>query len=54
MSGDAKFRKHYKYTNLDADELRKRREDITISLRKQKRDEQVILKLMLNIHLFIV
>jgi hypothetical protein len=35
------FRRNYKYNHLDADELRKRREDNTIMLRKQKRDEQV-------------
>ncbi len=35
------FRRQYKYSHLDADELRKRREDNTIMLRKQKRDEQV-------------
>lgn len=35
------FRRQYKNTHLDADELRKRREDTTIMLRKQKRDEQV-------------
>ena len=37
------FRRNYKYNHLDADELRKRREDNTIMLRKQKRDEQVCL-----------
>jgi hypothetical protein len=33
--------KHYKHRGLDSEELRKRREDRTITLRKQKRDEQV-------------
>ena len=37
------FRRNYKYNHLDADELRKRREDNTIMLRKQKRDDQVCL-----------
>jgi len=40
--GESKlFRRQYKYNHLDADELRKRREDNSIMLRKQKRDEQV-------------
>lgn len=40
--GESKqFRRQYKYSHLDADELRKRREDNSIMLRKQKRDEQV-------------
>jgi len=35
--GESKqFRRNYKYTHLDADELRKRREDNSIMLRKQK------------------
>lgn len=38
------FRRQYKYSHLDADELRKRREDNTIMLRKQKRDEQLLKK----------
>jgi hypothetical protein len=38
------FRRQYKYNHLDADELRKRREDTTIMLRKQKRDEQLLKK----------
>jgi hypothetical protein len=49
-------KKHYKYTSLDADELRKRREDQSIFLRKQKRDEQVRFIrqiILLKIHLFI-
>lgn len=33
--------RRYKYNHLDADELRKRREDNSIMLRKQKRDEQL-------------
>jgi hypothetical protein len=41
MSENKSRKKHYKYTSLDADELRKRREDQSIFLRKQKRDEQV-------------
>jgi hypothetical protein len=40
-SSNKQFRRNYKYSHLDADELRKRREDNTIMLRKQKRDEQV-------------
>ena len=48
--GESKqFRRQYKYNHLDADELRKRREDNSIMLRKQKRDEQV----KLNIYFFI-
>ena len=43
--GESKqFRRNYKYTHLDADELRKRREDNSIMLRKQKRDEQMLKK----------
>jgi hypothetical protein len=38
---DNKHRRVYKYNNLDAEELRKRREDTSIMLRKQKREEQV-------------
>jgi hypothetical protein len=41
QSESKQFRRNYKYNHLDADELRKRREDNTIMLRKQKRDEQV-------------
>ena len=41
MSENKHFRRIYKYSHLDADELRKRREDTSIMLRKQKRDEQV-------------
>jgi hypothetical protein len=40
MSSDAR-KKNYKHAGLDSEELRKRREDLTISLRKQKREEQV-------------
>ena len=40
-NSNKQFRRNYKYNHLDADELRKRREDNTIMLRKQKRDEQV-------------
>jgi hypothetical protein len=40
MSNDAR-QKDYKHRGLGPEELRKRREDLTISLRKQKRDEQV-------------
>ena len=43
--GESKqFRRQYKYNHLDADELRKRREDNSIMLRKQKRDEQLLKK----------
>ena len=43
--GESKqFRRNYKYNHLDADELRKRREDNSIMLRKQKRDEQLLKK----------
>ena len=38
---ESKHRRNYKYTNLDSEELRKRREDVSILLRKQKREEQV-------------
>lgn len=38
---DKQMRRQYKNTHLDADELRKRREETSIILRKQKRDEQV-------------
>jgi hypothetical protein len=41
---DSKHRRNYKYNNLDSEELRKRREDNSIMLRKQKREEQVINK----------
>lgn len=41
MSDNKQFRRHYKYNNLDAEELRKRREDTSIMLRKQKREDQV-------------
>lgn len=44
MSENKQFRRHYKYSNLDAEELRKRREDVSIMLRKQKRDEQLLKK----------
>ena len=40
MSNDAR-QKNYKHRGLDSEELRKRREDLTITLRKQKREEQV-------------
>ena len=42
--GDSKQFRRYKYNHLDADELRKRREDTSIMLRKQKRDEQLLKK----------
>ncbi len=44
MSENKQFRRNYKYSHLDADELRKRREDNSIMLRKQKRDEQLLKK----------
>ena len=40
MSTDAR-QKNYKHRGLDSEELRKRREDLNINLRKQKREEQV-------------
>jgi hypothetical protein len=40
MSSDSR-KKNYKHTGLDSEELRKRREDLNITLRKQKREEQV-------------
>lgn len=40
MSNDAR-KKNYKNAGLDSDEIRKRREDLNITLRKQKREEQV-------------
>jgi hypothetical protein len=40
MSNDSR-QKNYKHRGLDSEELRKRREDLTITLRKQKREEQV-------------
>jgi hypothetical protein len=40
MSSDSR-KKNYKNTGLDSEELRKRREDLNITLRKQKREEQV-------------
>lgn len=40
MSSDAR-QKNYKHRGLDSEELRKRREDLNITLRKQKREEQV-------------
>lgn len=40
MASDAR-KKNYKNTGLDTEELRKRREDLNIALRKTKRDEQV-------------
>jgi len=40
MSNDAR-QKNYKHRGLDSEELRKRREDLNITLRKQKREEQV-------------
>jgi len=39
MSSDSR-KKNYKHTGLDSEELRKRREDLNITLRKQKREEQ--------------
>ncbi|CAF0879844.1 unnamed protein product [Adineta steineri] len=39
MSSDSR-KKNYKNTGLDSEELRKRREDLNITLRKQKREEQ--------------
>lgn len=47
MSNDAR-QKNYKHRGLDSEELRKRREDLNITLRKQKREEQVG-----NFHLFL-
>ena len=44
MSDNNKHRRVYKYNNLDAEELRKRREDTSIMLRKQKREEQLLKK----------
>jgi hypothetical protein len=46
MSEGSKMRRtnQYKYNHLDAEELRKRREDNSITLRKQKRDEQLLKK----------
>lgn len=44
MSQEQKQFRRYKYNHLDADELRKRREDNSIMLRKQKRDEQLLKK----------
>ena len=41
---DKQIRRQYKNTHLDADELRKRREETSIILRKQKRDEQFLKK----------
>lgn len=49
MSENKSRKKHYKYTSLDADELRKRREDQSIFLRKQKRDEQLLKKRNVNL-----
>lgn len=40
MASDSR-KKTYKHTGLDSEELRKRREDLNITLRKQKREEQV-------------
>jgi hypothetical protein len=40
MSNDAR-QKNYKHRGLDSEELRKRREDLNITLRKQQREEQV-------------
>ena len=40
MSNDAR-QKNYKHRGLDSEELRKRREDLNVTLRKQKREEQV-------------
>lgn len=40
MSNDAR-QKNYKHRGLDSEELRKRREDLNITLRKQKREEQL-------------
>lgn len=40
MASDSR-KKNYKHTGLDSEELRKRREDLNITLRKQKREEQV-------------
>lgn len=40
MSNDAR-QKNYKHRGLDSEELRKRREDLNINLRKQKREEQL-------------
>lgn len=51
MSENKQFRRQYKYSHLDAEELRKRREDNSIMLRKQKRDEQVIYMLQIIIRL---
>ena len=41
MSENKSRKKHYKNTSLNPDELRKRREDNSIFLRKQKRSDQV-------------
>jgi hypothetical protein len=40
MSSNSR-QKNYKHQGLDSEELRKRREDLNISLRKIKREEQV-------------
>jgi len=40
MSNDSR-QKIYKHRGLDSEELRKRREDLNVTLRKQKREEQV-------------
>lgn len=50
MSNDAR-QKNYKHRGLDSEELRKRREDLNITLRKQKREEQVRLVAFLAFYL---
>ena len=40
MSSESR-QKNYKHRALDSEELRKRREDLNITLRKQKREDQV-------------
>lgn len=41
MSGSAAHKQRYKNVSVDADELRRRREEEGIQLRKQKREEQL-------------
>ena len=47
MSNDAR-QKNYKHRGLDSEELRKRREDLNVTLRKQKREEQVFIDTMFS------
>ncbi len=49
MSGSSAHKQRYKNVSVDAEELRRRREEEGIQLRKQKREEQLSKRRNVNI-----